>query len=367
MTEASGQLFSPGQAPGGIKVVIGQVGGTLRLEGIGLDLRVPVLAMTLKSGGFDGRHWQLEWPADNGQIHALVLSPGATTDRLLTELPEPLAGQLATQRGRGRASACRFRLGVTLVGAVVLLPFAVLLAFWLYADPLAGWAAGQVGIERESQLGALAFAQTRPSLKLVEQGPAVELVKAIGNRLTAGSAYTYQWFVAANPEVNAFALPGGYVVVHTGLLRAADNAEEVAGVLAHEVQHVELRHSLRNLIHGLGWRAALGLARGDLSGGVWMGLADQLGKMRYSRELERQADLGGLESLRKAGISPEGMPTFFAKLARQGEQGTALLSSHPASAERMQTLRQAIAARGGYPADRLPYDWPAFKAALATP
>jgi predicted Zn-dependent protease len=176
-------------------------------------------------------------------------------------------------------------------------------------------------------------------------------------RLTQGSRYRYQWFVAENPEVNAFDLPGGVIVVHTGLLKAADSVGEVAGVLAHEIQHVEQRHALRAMIHELGWRAVLALALGDLSGGVWGDLAGRLGGLSYGRDLERAADLGGLDALRRAGIAPDGMLDFFGKLARREGPGVALLASHPATDERIEALRRAIATRGAYPVHAPAYDW----------
>jgi predicted Zn-dependent protease len=170
--------------------------------------------------------------------------------------------------------------------------------------------------------------------------------------------------VAIDPRLNAFAVPGGHVVVYTGLLLAADSAEEVAGVLAHEVQHVEMRHALKNLLHNLGWRALLALALGDFSGGVWTGMAEHLGQLGYSRDLEHQADLGGLAALRRAGIAPEGIASFFAKLSRQGGGQIDLLSTHPASSARMQALQRAMAAQGAYTASPLPYDWRALQASL---
>ncbi len=369
MDACKGQLFAPDLPPGGLVATLKLAGTTLQLETGERHLRVASSAITFEIGGFDGRQWRLTWPLAGGGQAILVLPPGQSTEALLDALqailPSDQAARLDRQLGKQRRTTFRFRLGMGLAGLLLALPFILLLAFWQNADRVAAWAADHVDIAQERQLGELAFAQLRPSLKLQESGPAAELVKTVGNRLTAGSAYSYRWLVADSPEINAFALPGGTVVVYTGLLQAADSAEEVAGVLAHEVQHVELRHSLRNLIHGLGWQALLSLAIGDLSGGIWSGLAEQLGSMRYSRDLERQADLGGLSALRKAGISPQGMPRFFAKLARQDGRGMALLASHPSSEERMQALLQAIAAQGDYPTTALPYDWPAFKAALA--
>ncbi|MDD3530608.1 MAG: M48 family metallopeptidase [Gallionellaceae bacterium] len=348
-------LFAPGLDAGGVPARAHFAGQSLRVERVDARLVVPAERLCVRHGGFDGRQWLLEWPVEDGSA-AILLPAGADGERLLAGAPAVLAAQIDHHGRRVRARGLRFGLGMALVAVFMLLPFVLLGVYLANADRMAGWATGKVSLAQEQQLGDLAFAQMRPTLRLIETGPAPAMVLAIGARLTRDSKYQYRWFVADSPEVNAFAMPGGYVVVYTGLLRSAGSAEEVAGVLAHEVQHVELRHSLKNMIHGLGWRAVLALAMGDLSGGIWSGMAAQLGGMAYGRDLERQADLEGLKALRRAGIAPHGMPAFFARLAGQGGQVPAFLSSHPASGERLANLRRAIAEQGGYPAEPLPYD-----------
>jgi Zn-dependent protease with chaperone function len=358
MNDGKGLLFGPGLAASGVPARAWFSGVTLWVEHEGGRLSASTERLTARLGGFDGRQRSLAWQTGNGPF-SLQLPDGPETDAWLAGAPAPLRVHFGAL---GRSRTRRFGFGAGLIAAVLLLPFALLGLFWLNADRITGWAAGHVSPAQEQQLGDLAFAQMRPTLKLIESGLAPAMVREIGARLTAGSKYRYQWFVVDSPEVNAFAMPGGYVVVYSGLIEAADSAEEVAGVLAHEVQHVELRHSLRNLIHGLGWRAVLALAMGDVSGGVWVGLADQLGSLRYGRDLERQADLEGLRALRRAGIGPDGMVSFFAKLADKEGPGVVWLSSHPETTERMDALRQAIAGQGAYAWKPLPYDLRALSA-----
>jgi len=339
-------------------------GGRLTLR-VGEDLHQSVAAaqLDISVGGFDGRQWLLAWDAPEGRF-TLLLPPGILDGGLLQALPAELAGRFEQARRQQGRVGRRFRLAAGLLALLFLLPLLLLGVFWLNADRIAGWAASHVSLEHEVRLGELAFAQMEAELKLLPDGPMPAMVAAVGNRLTAGSAYHYQWHVAVDPQVNAFALPGGHVVVYTGLLQAAESAEEVAGVLAHEVQHVEMRHSLKNLLHSLGWRALLALALGDFSGGVWAGMAERLGQLGYGRDLERQADLGGIAALRRAGIAPEGMASFFAKLARQEGRQVELLSSHPATEDRMHALWQAMAVQGAYAASPLPYDWRGLQASL---
>jgi predicted Zn-dependent protease len=364
MTAFNLQLFGPGLPAAGARVQGRFVGGLLRLEAEALSLEAPATALRAKAAGFDGRQWLLEWNSDQGPYSALLQGAG-DIQSLRASAPAALASQLqAAQRGaRGRRH--RFHLAMLAAGLVLALPFLALFVFWLNSERIAGWAADHIGLNQEQRLGDMAFAQMRPQLKLVEQGPALDMVSGIGRRLTAGSRYRYQWFVAQDKQVNAFAMPGGYVVVFSGLIEQARTPEEIAGVLAHEVQHVELRHSLKNLLHGLGWRAVLSLALGDFAGGVWANMADQLGSLKFGRDLEREADMQGLAALKRAGIAPEGMASFFEIMAKQDGGEIALLSSHPTSDERLASIRAAIAAQGVYPAPPLAYDLAAIKASLA--
>jgi predicted Zn-dependent protease len=362
MTAFDVLLFGPDQDPAGVPGEARLDAGTLTVQAGAVRACVPAANLVFVNAGFDGRQGRLEWDGPAGRMAVVPRPAGLDLADLVRRVPE-LAAPTRLARARRRGRTHRLWPVLLALALVLLLPLALLGAYWLNADRLAGWAAGHISLEQEARLGALAFAQLRPSLRFLEAGPAVAAVREIGGRLTAGSTYGYQWWLAEDPRVNAFALPGGQVVVFTGLLRATDSAEELAGVLAHEAQHVERRHSLRNLLHGLGWRAALAMALGGFGGGLGGDLAEELGRLGYSRDLERQADLGGLAALQRAGITAGGMVSFYARLARQDGGQIELLSTHPASTERLQTL--AAAARGArYPASPLPYDWSAVKASL---
>ena len=204
--------------------------------------------------------------------------------------------------------------------------------------------------------------------ELHQAGPVVDAIKAIGDRLTNGSRYHYEWYLKDDDSVNAFAVPGGRVIVHSGLIAQAASAEELAGVLAHEVQHVELRHSLRQIIHTAGWAAVLTVALGDVSAmtGIFV---HQLGNLQYSRTLESEADVAGLHALARAGIPLAGMRDFFARMQSKekkagGSIDIALLSSHPATGERLSEIER-IAAQTPCTCAPLKMDWPAVKTGLS--
>ncbi len=161
-------------------------------------------------------------------------------------------------------------------------------------------------------------------------------------------------------QVNAFALPGGFIYVYTGLMLLAENEAELAGVLAHELGHVVARHSANRLATQMGVSLLTSIALGEEPGQLAV-LASQLigasTMAAFSREDEREADLYGLRYAAAAGYDPRGLETFFEKLynleggARRGVfEG--MLASHPDTRERIELLQRRIE-QGGYTAGRL--------------
>jgi Zn-dependent protease with chaperone function len=356
-------LFLPGMSPSGIRARLSFRDGVLEFNGPGVWITLLADQVSLGPGGFDGRQWVLSWHTKAGPASALL--KGEADILLMRRMAPPaLAAQIERGLEAMRQRDRRLRWLIALALVAVVLPFLAVALFWLNSERIAGWAAGHVSLRDEQRLGRLVFAQMQPGLKLIEQGPALRMLRELGGRLTQGSAYDYRWYLAESPEINAFAIPGGHVVVYTGLLRLAHGPEEVAGVLAHEVQHVEARHTLENLMHALGWRAVLSVALGDFGGGVWAGMAHRLVTLEYGRDQEREADLKALEGLRRAGIAPDGLVGSLEKLARMEGMGVALLASHPTSEQRIHDLRGAIAALGGYPVQALAYDWDAIQRSL---
>ena len=348
-------LYGPGLPPGGLRARARFEGDHLTAFAHDVMLTVPAQQITLKAGGYDGRQWLIVWVAKEGTYSAM-LQGEAALEAFIELAPTEIHRQLHRAQRRQTPAGRRFRLGLALL-ALLLLPLLALWLFWSNADRLSQWAVSHVSLEQERRLGELAYAQMLPSLKPLQHCQATRAVEIIGKRLTAESSYRYQFHVVEDPQINAYALPGGHIVVNTGLLRAADDAGEVAGVLAHEISHVEQRHTLRNLVHALGWRALLGVALGNFSDGLWGGMAARLGNLSYSRELESEADREGLKILRRAGVTTAGMETFFKKMAARKDNVPALLSSHPAGAERLAALRAAIAEQPGGRIRPFAIDW----------
>jgi predicted Zn-dependent protease len=144
---------------------------------------------------------------------------------------------------------------------------------------------------------------------------------------------------------NAFALPGGYVVVTTSLLELADRPEEIAGVVAHEVSHVTLKHGFRKVISAAGPFLILKLFSGG--GGLLSMVGEGSGMLAYqsfSQEYELEADAAGWQCMVKAGLDPRGLADMLRKLNSvhhsytHGYDGFAALSSHPPTPKRLRVL-----------------------------
>lgn len=302
--------------------------------------------LALRQIGFGKPGLELSWSDGEGQRWlAHVLDAAAAGDLLqhpaLATLPAARALQQGTRRrSRGRAVAW------TVLGLLLASPLLLLLLFFLNADRIADWAVQRIPIGQEMEFGRAAFESMQGELLPVEDGAALQAVRDLGARLSQGSAYHYEFHLVEDPTLNAFALPGGIIVVHTGLVKATRRPEELAGVLAHEIEHVEQRHGLAALAKDMGWRLTWTLFAGDWAGGLAGEAALQLGSLKFSRDAERAADQGGLQRLAGTGIDPAGMADFFATMQASGNEagppGGSFLSTHPVSAEREQEMRDAL-------------------------
>ena len=234
---------------------------------------------------------------------------------------------------------------------------AALVTLVLAKDRIVNAAAKGIPVDWEVQAGDAIFAQLTAMKRPLANDAINEQLQTITAPLVAtmqDRRYPFQFHVIEDPTLNAFAIPGGHVVIHTGLLLAADSPEEVAGVLVHEIAHVTKRHSIRNIISSAGLSALLQTLVGDTTGlvGVLANNSAMLMDRKFSRDFEREADEAGWNSLLAARIRPAGMITFFEKLLDQerkaggaGMPGSvmAAVSTHPATQERIDRLRSRLA------------------------
>ena len=320
------------------------------------SMQVAARLLRVEARGFNHSQWAISWPAEGGE-HLLIVDD-AHAAPLRAAAPALFASGERTRRRGTR----RFGLGLLLL---VLLPLLFVAGLFLAVEPLAERVVEHIPPSVERQIGEAVLVRTRLESRMIEKGPASDALQAIGRRL-ARPGETLEFHLVERPEVNAFAAPGGIVVVFTGLMARAGSPEEVAGVLAHEIAHVELRHSLRQIVKTAGLRVIVAALAGDYSAlGGW---AAQLGELKFSRDAERDADARGLQRLTEARIDPAGMVRFFETLSAsegaKGPQPATMLSTHPATGERLARVKKAIAAQPAQAVQPIELDWVAVKKAL---
>ncbi len=212
--------------------------------------------------------------------------------------------------------------------------------------------------EQQIQLGQKAAQQVyKQQPVLPDSSPETRYVQSLGQKLTAeapGYHWPYNFHVVNVAEVNAFALPGGSVFVNLGTMQAAADEAQLAAVMAHEISHVVLQHSVCNaekqqrvgLIAGVGQVAAgvlLGGGAGDLAK-EGIGLSAGLGFLRMSRGAEEQADLLGVGILYDSGYDPHAMAQFFETLQQKyGKGSSQFLSDHPNPGNRSEYVNKEVA------------------------
>jgi predicted Zn-dependent protease len=204
----------------------------------------------------------------------------------------------------------------------------------------------------EKPLGDSALTQLRAKYQFITDRKVLDPLDRIAAPLLsapANSSDRYTLFVTTSNEINAFALPGGTIVFHRGLLKKTRAAEEIQGVLAHEMAHVQKRHGVLQMVQNLGMDLAIQKLQGGESGVLDSLIREsgQLLSLKFSRDHERAADDLGWELLERAQINPQGMRNFFAALNADAGTGSTpvipLLSTHPAPKDRMDRLSQKSA------------------------
>jgi beta-barrel assembly-enhancing protease len=330
-------LFGPNLPPAGVATNCELNEQSLRIQAHRQSVAFSDLRADI--GGFDHDQLQLHWQTAEGAFMLVADSP-ASQKQLKRLLPASLVDGLKSWHITTISQKTVWNGLIYGIGVITLL---VLIAIWQY-DRLLDWAASRISIETEHEMGRAVLKSLNRQQDTIPSGAAVSFVENLGKQLTKGSRYSYQWLVVQDNAVNAFAMPGGIVVVNSGLLKKAGSANEVAAVLAHEIQHVEQRHALKNMMNSAGVAAVVMLVLGDANAALIM-IAHQVSTQYFSRQVEAEADLKGAQLLIKQGIHPQGMASFFERLASEqpdAERMPAWLSSHPDTANRIQLAEQFV-------------------------
>jgi len=210
--------------------------------------------------------------------------------------------------------------------------------------------------QQEVQLGAEQSQQVNAQLPIVKDPAVNRYLNILGDslaKITSRADLEWHFYMVNTNEFNAFALPGGYIYVNRGVAERSDRLDEFASVLAHEIGHVVMRHSVKQMEQiqtaNLGafvlcnltsvCSSGLGSAGVNVAGGALFA--------KFSRDDERQADAAGIQEMVRAGINPEGMASMFQKLLneRQSQPGAldTWFASHPLEEERIQNARNQVA------------------------
>jgi len=227
--------------------------------------------------------------------------------------------------------------------------------------------------DQDIQIGKEASQQAEKQVPLLNDRRVDDYLSRIGQRLASrapGYKYPYQYKVVNDRGINAFALPGGPIYIHRGIIEMADSEAQLAGVMAHETAHVALRHGTNQATKANAWQIPLGVLGAAVGADSLAGMLAQLGAgftinsilLKYSRNDETQADVMGTQILYDLGYDPRAMGQFFEKLLAEtkGRQPAQFFSSHPNPGNRMGRVDEEVAKLGG-PLKNYTSDSPEFR------
>lgn len=231
--------------------------------------------------------------------------------------------------------------------------FLLLIAFGIFSfkiiiPNIAEYAATKVPLSVEKAIGESAYNQI--SAFTSENSTKSFLVQEFFDEMKLKHNYDYTISVLNSETVNAFAVPGGRIAIYNGIIEEMDKPEELAALLAHESSHVELQHSLKSIFRTLSGYFFISLLFGDM-GGITAVVFENIyvfQDLQYSREMEKEADIKGLESMQKAGINPEGMIDLFNAIQKNTPEMmgsnnlSEFVSTHPLTKRRIEYIQKHI-------------------------
>ncbi len=222
-------------------------------------------------------------------------------------------------------------------------------------------ACGGISQQQEVELGAQQAQQVNAQLPMLQDPTINAYVNSLGNQLartTSRADLDWHFAVVNTDVINAFALPGGYIYVNRGVLQQASNESELASVLAHEIEHVVRRHSVKQMeqVNNANIGVALACTLTNVCNNQVTQAAIQVGGSAYfaknSRADEVQADEGGFNTLIRAGYDPHGMLTFFQKLLAEEQQNgggnaSSWFADHPGTQDRISDIQRLLNENAG--------------------
>jgi predicted Zn-dependent protease len=238
--------------------------------------------------------------------------------------------------------------------SALLITFSIF-GFYYFKEMITYFIASQIPISWEKKLGHTVFNSLTQGKKVYKDKDLIDQLSPITAPLfkaTEKSGYEYEVYIIEDSRVNAFAMPGGIIVIHTELLKTAGSPEEIAGVLAHEISHITKKHGIRQMVNSLGIFLLVQTLFGDFTGLIAI-LTQNSGLLlasKFSRDYEREADASGFNILINSNINPQGMVDFFKKIQElekeekglESEEVFKFFSTHPGTDERIISLQKEV-------------------------
>jgi Zn-dependent protease with chaperone function len=341
-TGFAGGVFSA-EVPGGraMATLRGQAGRLVAQTADGVTVDVNLGECDVELGGASGRMWLVHTPGR--QVTVYSEAPGF--DRALVAWGGPhLAQRVAQVLTQQKTSTQRLRLAfVAALGVLALVAWGI----WEGVGASVPWVVEQIPLSVDQTLGELGEASMAGKGSTLADPVVTAAIQTMVTRLEPHASIKGLEFdvkVVESSTVNAVCFPGGRILVFTGLIKKAATAEQLAGVLAHEMAHATHRHGVRQVLRMVGLSTAVQVALGDVGGLV--AAASELAKMgvltKYSRELETEADTEGGRMMKAAGLNPGALADFLEQMEKDEPgmpEALSWLSSHPESLERAALLR----------------------------
>ena len=345
---------------------------SLRFESEQGSVELPLNDLIIKRGGSSGHLVTFEHHSRPGWM---IYTEKKGILKTIKRLSNPYSADkrdISQQVAKIRKTNAGIRAAIL---SMILVSAAIIFGLYLLRNPVNKAIAKNIPAEWEISLGESVFENYKQGRHLVEDADILSTLGTVTTPLLntiPNRRYEFHLHIIEDPSINAFALPGGYVVLHTGLIAAVESPEELLGVIAHEISHVTLQHGIRKILDSLGLVLIIKAFMGDPSG-MWAQVLENgaflLGQ-KFSREFEREADETGFSYLTAAHIDPRGMIGFFQRLREESEKAGTLaleetlnfLSTHPDPGSRIDYLNrkwEQLAEKSGFL--NLDADFLAFK------
>ena len=328
------------------------------------DLKTAQLTL----GGFDNNMLYI-YPDNQSKLPAILIQDMSLLKELSGSSNEMVREKAMQATGKQKKKKIN-----KLFSIFIIISFFVCLILLAFTQS-SGIVVKLIPVKWDEKLGELgypsAISTMAPGSSKIEDKYVLQSIEEIKNRLSLSlkkTPFKYNVTVLKSPVENAFALPGGKIVIFTGILLKVDSPEELAGIMAHEIMHVEKRHAMKQIVSRMGLSVLFEIVVGDMAdaGSVILEVGSELLSLGYSRSMESEADIEGIKLLSAAGIPSDGMIQFFKKMSENEKELKSMswLLTHPLSDERADELSEIYKKYPTENAKKFNINWKTLKSHL---